>query len=100
MEAIWQALQGSSLEWYGNQFQYVWSFHETQDLKQYVKLTCYHNTEQQVDGKQLWILLTERLAIATSEELLEIVACFLDFHEIKEEPRQTLNPIIDLLVSM
>ena len=94
MEAIWQALQGSFLERYGNQFWYAWSFHETQDLQQYVKLTCCHNIEQHVDGKQLCILLTKSLQLALAralyqafEELLETIVCFLDFHEIKEEPR-------------
>lgn len=32
-------------------------------------------------------------------ELLEMVFCFLDFHEIKESPRNTQNPVTDLLVS-
>ena len=26
-------------------FRYAWSFHETQDLQQYIKLTCYHSTK-------------------------------------------------------
>lgn len=29
----------------------------------------------------------------------EIIVCFIDFYEIKESPRNTQKPVIDLLVS-
>jgi hypothetical protein len=34
-----------------------------------------------------------------SAEDLEMVSCFLNFHEIKEYPRKTQNPVMDLRVS-
>ncbi len=34
-----------------------------------------------------------------SAEDLDMVYCFLDFQEIKEEPRKTQNPVMDRLVS-
>ena len=34
-----------------------------------------------------------------SAEDRETVCCFLDFHEIKDSPRKTQNPVTDLLVS-
>ncbi|MCI62208.1 hypothetical protein A2U01_0083465, partial [Trifolium medium] len=38
-------------------------------------------------------------ALYSDSELdLEIVVCFLDFHEIREEPRNTQKPETDLLV--
>ena len=37
---------------------------------------------------------------STSAEDLDTVCCFLDFHEISECPRNTQNPVVDLLVSM
>ena len=36
---------------------------------------------------------------SASTENLEITDCFLDFHEIKESPKKTQYPVVDLLVS-
>ena len=35
---------------------------------------------------------------SVSDEDRDTVCCFLDFHEIKETPRKTQNPVTDLLV--
>uniref|UniRef100_A0A3Q7HBY7 Uncharacterized protein n=1 Tax=Solanum lycopersicum TaxID=4081 RepID=A0A3Q7HBY7_SOLLC len=41
---------------------------------------------------------TEEVYDAFEEvELLEMVACFLDFHDISEPPNLTMNPVTDLL---
>ena len=34
-----------------------------------------------------------------SEELLEIVCCFLDFQEMRDSPRKIEKPVTDFLVS-
>ena len=34
-----------------------------------------------------------------SAEDRDIVYCFLDFHEMRDSPKKTQNPITDLLVS-
>ena len=36
---------------------------------------------------------------SASTENLETTDCFLDFHEIKESPKKTQYPVVDLLVS-
>jgi len=35
---------------------------------------------------------------SASEELLEIVCCFLDFHAMRELPKKIENPVMDFLV--
>lgn len=49
-----------------------------------------HQTSQVVDARAQYF---------ASEEDLEIVACFLDFHDIRACPRKMQKPITDLLVS-
>ena len=42
--------------------------------------------------------VVEAIALySASAEDLEMVACFLDFHEIKESPRNMQNPVTDFL---
>ena len=36
---------------------------------------------------------------SASTEDLETIDCFLDFHETNESPKNTQNPVVDLLVS-
>eukprot|EP00268_Persea_americana_P033271 TRINITY_DN32976_c3_g1_i1.p2 TRINITY_DN32976_c3_g1~~TRINITY_DN32976_c3_g1_i1.p2 ORF type:complete len:110 (-),score=13.35 TRINITY_DN32976_c3_g1_i1:676-1005(-) len=36
---------------------------------------------------------------SASAEVLEIVACFLHFHEMREEPKNIHQPVVDRLVS-
>ena len=36
---------------------------------------------------------------SASAKDLETIDCFLDFHEINESPKNTQNPVVDLLVS-
>ena len=36
---------------------------------------------------------------STSTEDLETMDCFLNFHEIRESPKKTQYPVVDLLVS-
>ena len=36
---------------------------------------------------------------SASTEDLETMNCFLDFHEIRESPKKTQYPMVDLLVS-
>jgi hypothetical protein len=42
----------------------------------------------------------ESALYSASEELLDMVACFLAFHDMSEVPRKKQNPDVDLLVSM
>ena len=71
-------------------------------------------SQNSVIGSLLWILKSRRrvvnqissqvtLAIArypTLAEDRETMPCFLDFHEIKESPRKTQKPLMDLLISL
>jgi len=43
-------------------------------------------------------VVAARALYSDSEELLEIVGCFLDFHDIRDSPKKMAKPVTDFLV--
>ena len=91
-------MNDSILYWLSdNQFICAWSFHEKLDFGQFWwRIDCHNiseSGEMQYDVVRRyyshWTLHAVFVSVLypASLELLETVVCFLDFHEIKEGPR-------------
>ena len=94
-----------------NQLRYAWCAHGKQDLQQFgwhlycqhkVRLTLFEEIQVQPKDQRSQIISEQAADMARysdSVEDLETLACFLLFHEIKEEPRNMHQPVTKRRVS-